>query len=227
VTDVPTEASVKEVDPIDAELERALFKRFWGWLAIVGTVVIVVVSGFSVIASQFVSSIIDNRVEVAIEKINGLEKRSLESIDRIETRALDSAINTANAQAKSVIAAESAQAAVATLQSKINSLPKVDDLLKNNDAIVAGLASNKDFADRLVSTQDRSFSRLLSWDKSEPATSERVGGAGGPFKSLCPDGYYAVGVLVYGNVAGPSCIGCLNGAQLMCRKLNVDQAGGR
>ncbi|MGL3111925.1 hypothetical protein [Bradyrhizobium sp. BR 1432] len=117
-------------DPIPAELERALFKRFWAWLAIVGTIVIVVVSGFSVIASQLVASLVDDRVKVAIDKIANLEKRSLDSIDRIETRALESAISISGAQAKSQVAADSTQAALISLQSKINSIPPINDLVK-------------------------------------------------------------------------------------------------
>jgi hypothetical protein len=42
--------SDQPADPISAELERALFKRFWTWLAAVSAFVVVIIAGFSVIA---------------------------------------------------------------------------------------------------------------------------------------------------------------------------------
>jgi len=54
----------------------------------------------------------------------------------------------------------------------------------------------------------------------EPAVSGPWGGkTNGP--SMCPDGYYMVGVRTSSNDAPPYCIGCLNGAQAICRPINV------
>jgi hypothetical protein len=211
-------------DPIPAELERALFKRFWTWLAIVGTIVIVVVSGFSVIASQLVSSLVDDRVKTAIEKISNLETRSLDSIARIETRALDSAMTISTAQAKSQAAADSAQMALGALQAKINSIPPINDLVKDTDSIVAGLLGKKEFVDRVsattLKTSQQSFNKLLEWSPGDGVMGPRADTGG---VTMCPAGYYAVGLASVGNTAPPYCIGCLVATQIICRKLNVER----
>jgi hypothetical protein len=49
-----TEDTSRAADPIDAELERALFKRFWTWLGVVGSIVIAAVTTISVLVSQIV-----------------------------------------------------------------------------------------------------------------------------------------------------------------------------
>ncbi|MBP0111062.1 hypothetical protein [Bradyrhizobium vignae] len=221
----PSAEQVSGSDPIPAELERALFKRFWAWLAIVGTIVIVVVSGFSVIASQLVASLVDDRVKVAIDKIANLEKRSLDSIDRIETRALESAISISGAQAKSQVAADSTQAALISLQSKINSIPPINDLVKDTESIVTALVGKKEFADRVsmasLKASQQSLSRLLEWPPGEAVQGPRVDTGG---TTMCPPGHYAVGLTSVGNTAPPYCIGCLVATQIICRKLNVDRA---
>jgi hypothetical protein len=229
-------------DPLSAELERALFKRFWTWLAVVGSVVIVVVTGFSVLASQVVSSLIDTRVQKAIDSINQIESRSFASIDRITAKAQDSAFSTIEAQVKSAAAADAAQAASAKsnasadaaqaaaqrLQLQIGSLPNVDDLLKNTDSIVTGLAGKKDFVDRVSQAQSTPVNdlkrRLTQWGGLAPTTAVVRSGPGGGSSntpSMCPDGSYMVGVTTSSNTAPPYCIGCLNGLQAICRPLNA------
>ncbi len=139
----------KQPDPISAEVERALFKRFWTWLAVVGTLVFVVVSGFSVIASQLITSLISDKVSAATDKINGLETRSLDSLERIQQKSIDAAITTANAQSRSAAAAAAAQEAVDRIQKALSVASGVDTLLKDTDAIVTGLLNNKAFNERV------------------------------------------------------------------------------
>src|SRR4051812_30024993 len=90
------------VDPINAELERALFKRFWTWLAIVGSVVFVFVSGFSVIASLAINSLVNERVTVAIEKIKHLEDVALESAFKINDAQARSSVASEEAKSRSI-----------------------------------------------------------------------------------------------------------------------------
>lgn len=214
-------------DPISAEVERALFKRFWAWLGVVGSIVIVVTSGVSVLLSQAASSLIDTRVSAAIEKINGLEAKSRESIDRIEARAIDAAISTNAKQAQAIVAADSAQSAITILQTRLNSLPKLDEALKDTDSIVATLLSKQDFIGRVSvgasHSVDRTLSRLLEWGQAADAPRVNINGGYGPITSTCPPGYYAVGITAWGNSAGPYCIGCFVATQILCRRLNVEQ----
>ena len=141
-------------DPLSAEVERALFKRFWTWLAIVGTVVIAVVSGFSVIASQAINSLVIDRVSLAMEKVNEVEKRALDSAFAI---AADQARSTA-AVAASAAAADAAKArseegarAVSSLQDKIKSLPDVDSLVRSTQAIADSIVTKPEFIAEVTS----------------------------------------------------------------------------
>jgi hypothetical protein len=121
-------------DRIDAELERALFKRFWTWLVAVGSIVVVVVSGFSVIVSQAINSVVLERIDVALKKIADVEKR-----------ALDSAFKTSEKSAEASGSAEVAKAAVTALNDRIKAIPDVNALINNMQAAAASLATNPQF----------------------------------------------------------------------------------
>jgi hypothetical protein len=57
--------------PIDAALERALFKRFWTWLGVVGSIVIAAVTAISVLVSQFVVYAAKETATRQIDELNG------------------------------------------------------------------------------------------------------------------------------------------------------------
>jgi hypothetical protein len=130
------------VDPINAELERALFKRFWTWLAIVGSVVFVFVSGFSVIASLAINSLVNERVTLAIEKVKHLEDVALESALKINDAQARSSVASEEAKSKSI----EGQKAVSSLQEAIKALPNVDSLVRSTQEIASSLAKNPQFA---------------------------------------------------------------------------------
>jgi hypothetical protein len=235
-------------DPISAELERALFRRFWLWLGVVGSIVLVVVSGFSIIASSVAATAVDTRYKDALknienlearyrDKLDYLEQRYRENQDRMELRAQDSALKINTAQVQSEVAATSmqqtvtkaqdtvarAQDTVVSLTKKIETVSQLADALKGTDKIAGELATNKEFVDRISSVSIQSLQKLADWSPNQiPAERAATNGGYGPVTGTCPKGTYAVGVTAWGNSAGSYCIGCLIAVQLICRKLNID-----
>ena len=161
-----TSPTDRQTDPINAELERALFKRFWTWLAIVGSVVIIVVSGFSVIVSQAVSYVVRERVEVkvneALNRIGDLEKRTLDTIGDLQKRMIDAAVAATTQQTRT---AEAASAAAANAKEAEQSANESKKLLATNKDISSGgvnLGTDqlKKLIDDLVRTPD--FATLVA-----------------------------------------------------------------
>ena len=58
-------------------------------------------------------------------------------------------------------------------------------------------------------------------DSSPPVVGNAVGGGVPAPATICPDGYYAVGINWWGSPGSTKyCIGCLSGIQVICHKLN-------
>jgi hypothetical protein len=108
----------------------------------------------SFFATQLLSSLVDTRVKESIEQINKLETRSYESIDRIQQKSINAAIDIGSAQTRSAEAAKAAQDSASTIQKRLDALPEINNLLKDNDAIIAGLANNSAFVDHVIDTVD-------------------------------------------------------------------------
>lgn len=130
-------------DRIDADLERALFKRFWSWLAIVGSFVIAAVTAISVLVSQVLLLTAKSASERAAQR--ELDQLS-NKISAIDTRSVDVAARTAINQEKS----EAAASAATKQLDKINKLLDTQkSILTGNDqieSVAKTLAGNKEFA---------------------------------------------------------------------------------
>lgn len=62
--------------------------------------------------------------------------------------------------------------------------------------------------------------RLGSWGEDKLGGRVATNGGYGPVTTMCPEGFYAVGLTAWGNRGGQY-TGCFNEAQLLCRKLHV------
>lgn len=142
--------TISSPDPISADLERALFKRFWAWLGVVGSLMLVIASGSSFVALQIAPSLIEDKIQETTDKIDLLEKNAQDSIDRIRQKSTDVLISAEKDQTLTSEAAKSARETAATLQKKLDTFPQVIEALKNGDTMVSALAQNKDFIDRVA-----------------------------------------------------------------------------
>jgi len=95
-----TDATGGTPDPISAELERALFKRFWSWLAIVGSIVIAAVTAISVLVSQYLLLTAKSSSEQAAQRALEQLSNKIAFIDNSSVEAAkNSAVNQATSQA--------------------------------------------------------------------------------------------------------------------------------
>jgi hypothetical protein len=207
-------------DPIDAELERALFKRFWTWLGIVGVFVMAAVTAISVLVSQY---LIITAKETANKQIEHFETR----LKDLQNFSIDSAAATVVAQkvtekaatssealaksaedtiTKSQTAAAAAQAASANAAAKakdaVDALDALTNKLKSTNALLStenlqsladALASKPEFA-RVVSntiTQRLEFTIVRTAFEVQQATLS------------CPSGSHLVSASCIGNNGSP------------------------
>ena len=158
---------------IPDKLKISLFKQFWIWLGIVGAAVVLVASGFAVIASQAINSLVSERIETALTKISNVEQTALTKIDTIEKRTLDSAFETtaksaaaAAAAAAAKVKSDEAEKALVSLNARIKEFPNIDDLLKKTQEAANALATNpqfiKDTTDKLRQDFDTQLKTLES-----------------------------------------------------------------
>lgn len=126
------------------EVERELFIVFWKWLAIVGGAVIVVASGFAIVASLSLKTFVNERVEAALIKIADIEKRALDSAQLIGA-----------AQGRSVARAEDAERITLSLQEKLKTLPDIDKLAQSTQTAVQSAINNPDFQSKVVAAVNK------------------------------------------------------------------------
>lgn len=98
---------------IPAELERELFKRFWLWLGVVGSLLSLAVS---VVVTFLVQSTINVAANAAQDKLDQITS----NYGVIDTRALQSAQTIGMAQARSEQAALAAETAAKTASDRLN-----------------------------------------------------------------------------------------------------------
>jgi hypothetical protein len=112
-------------DPLSAEIERALFKRFWVWLGIVGSVVIVAVSAISVLVSNVVVYTAKDEASKQIAELK-------EQLKDLRKTAMDSAIATGIAQSDSEKSAKASK--TAATEAETRSKEAVDAIVKSQSA---------------------------------------------------------------------------------------------
>ena len=146
-------SSTKSTPPVEIplELERALFVRFWTWLGIVGSVVVVVVAGLAVVASQAVNSVVSDRLNASLAKISALESR-------VTDAAITAGVaqgRTSDAAAAAETKAKQAEQAVKDVQAKLQSAPDVNKLLQGTQDATRELASKPEFIASVVDAMAR------------------------------------------------------------------------
>jgi hypothetical protein len=132
-------------DLISAELERALFKKFWAWLAIVGSIVIAAVTAVSVLVSQYLlltaKSSSEQAAQRELEQLSN--KIAVIDISSVEA-AKKSAINQATSEASALAAATQAKQAQ-------DLVTKITNLLETNKAVLSGVQQVQAIADLVAS----------------------------------------------------------------------------
>jgi len=84
------------------------------------------------------------------------------------------------------------------------------------DRNIASVSHNADVALTNLKTA------LQNWTPGDPKGAKRLGGSDDRGISTCEPGEYAVGVHIWGSPGSTKyCIGCVDGIQVLCRKLNA------
>jgi hypothetical protein len=141
-------------DPISAELERALFKRFWAWLGIVGTLIIAAVAAISVLVSQVLLQTAKSSSEDAANRELAALSNKIAAIDNSSVEAAQkAAVNQANSEASAIAAASTAKQAE-------ESISKIVNLLETNKAVLNGVGQIQGIADLIAAKPE--FARIVT-----------------------------------------------------------------
>jgi hypothetical protein len=136
-------------DPISAELERALFRRFWAWLGIVGTLIIAAVTAVSVLVSQVLLLTAKSSSEEAAQRELAQLSNKISFIDSSSVEAAKkAAVNQASAEASAIAAAnrsKQAEEAVATLSNAIETSKAVATSVGQVQTIADLIATKPEF----------------------------------------------------------------------------------
>ena len=171
---------------ISAALERALFVRFWTWLAAVFVVVVPVISGIAIGAVYTVQFIEKSRIEALADQAQKVEEGAINSLREVAIKSGEATGAADEARRQSA----SARQLLEQLKSQIDASKSAAELINQ----LGALSTNGDFIQKttasLVSSQD--FTRAISSRITsfvpirfgQRGSSENGGDTGEPFVQL-------------------------------------------